>query len=62
MQQPYFLDGAVLERYDALCAFAKRLHMKMLPIAADEALEFGTQAAAEVRSSAVPSFHCCPYI
>ena len=42
----------MLERYDALCKFSKRLHMKMLPIAADEVLEFGTQrrAAAEVGS------------
>jgi len=44
-----YLDGAVLERYDALSAHSKRLHMKMLPITAAEALEFGTQrrAAAE---------------
>ena len=51
VDMPGYLEGAVFERQDALCSFAKRLHMSMFPFAEDEALEFGTKAAGEVRLS-----------
>jgi hypothetical protein len=35
------MDVVVAERRKILTAFAKRKHLKMLPVAADEALEFG---------------------
>jgi hypothetical protein len=57
------MDVAVAERRGVLTGFAKRKHLKMLPVAADETLQFGLRVQrAPPRGGAVQVELSCPQL